>query len=90
MSWACHKPLSRATKSYRVNGPLVLLTASRVTENRQIRKNTKEIWRSELRSGNKIAQKQFIFNRKFYYSTFCMLRIGSFGPPIRIKYKLEY
>ena len=67
----------------------MLLTASRVVENRQIRKSTKEILRSEFRSKNEIGQEKFIFNRKLYHSTFFMPRIGSFGPPIRMKYKLE-
>ena len=39
----------------------MLSTASRVTENRQIRKSTKEILRSEFRSKNKIGQEKFIF-----------------------------
>ena len=67
----------------------MLSTASRVAENRQIPKSTKEILRTEFRSKNKIGQEKFIFNRKLYHSTFFMPRIGSFGPPIRIKYKLE-
>ena len=41
---------------------LVLSTASRVAENGQIRKNSKEISRSEFRSKNKIGQETFIFN----------------------------
>ena len=67
----------------------MLSTASRVAENRQIRKSTKKILRSEFRSKNKIGQEKFIFNRNLYHSTLLMPRIGSFGPPIRIKYKLE-
>ena len=60
-----------------------------MAENRQIRKSTKEILRSEFRSKNKIGQEKFIFNRKLHHSTFFIPRVGSFGPPIRIKYKLE-
>ena len=67
----------------------MLSTASRVAENKQIRKSTKEILRSEFRSKNKIGQEKFILNRKIYHSTFFMPRIGSFGPPTWIKYKLE-
>ena len=37
----------------------------------------------------KIGQEKFIFNWKLYHSTFFMPIIGSFGSPIRIKYKLE-
>ena len=40
----------------------LVLTASRVAENRQIRKSTKEILRSEFRSKNKTGQQKFIFN----------------------------
>ena len=65
----------------------MLSTASRVAENRQIRRSTKEILRGKFK--NKIGQEKFIFNRKLYHSTFIMPRIGSFGPLIRIKYKLE-
>ena len=66
----------------------MLSTASRVAENRQIRKSlsTKEIMRSEFRLKNKIGQEKLIFNKKLYHF---MPRIGSFGLPIRIKYKLE-
>ena len=67
----------------------MLSTASRLAENRQIRKSTKKILRSEFRSKNKIGQEKFIFNRNLYHSRLLMPRIGSFGPPIRIKYKLE-
>ena len=42
---------------------LVLSTASRVAENRQIRKSTKEILRSEFRSNNKTDQLKFISKR---------------------------
>ena len=41
----------------------LVLKASRVAENRQIRKSTKEILRSEFRSKNKTGQQKFIFNR---------------------------
>ena len=41
----------------------LVLTASRVAENRQIRKSTKEILRSEFRSKNKTGQQKVIFNR---------------------------
>ena len=68
---------------------LVLSTASRVAENRQIRKNTKAILRREFRSKNKIGQEKFTFNWKLYHSTFFMPRISLFGSFIRIKYKLE-
>ena len=67
----------------------MLSTASRVVENRQIRRSTKEILRGEFRSKNKIGQEKIIVNRNLYHSTFIMPRIGSLGPPIRIKYKLE-
>ena len=67
----------------------MLSTASRVAEIRQIRKSTKEILRTEFRSKNKIGQEKVKLNRKLYHSTFFLSRIGSFGPPIRIKYKLE-
>ena len=69
----------------------MMSTASRVAENRQIRKSTKEILRTEFRSKNKMGQEKFKLNRKLYHSTctFFLPRIGSFGPPIRIKYKLE-
>ena len=40
-----------------------VLTASRVAENRQIRKSTKEILRSGFRSKNKTGQQKFTFNR---------------------------
>ena len=63
----------------------MLSTASGVAENRQIRKSTIRKLRSEFRSKNKIGQEKFIFNRKLYHSSFFMPRIGSFGPPIRIK-----
>ena len=41
----------------------LVLTASRVAENRQIRESTKEILRSEFRSKNKTGQPKFIFIR---------------------------
>ena len=66
-----------------------MLTASRVAENRQIRESTAEILRSEFRSKNNTGQQKLIYHRKLYHSTFYMPRIGSFGPFIRIKYKLE-
>ena len=63
----------------------MLSTARRVAENRQILKSTKYILSSEFRSKKKIGQEKFIFNRKFYHSSFFMPRIGAFGSPIRIK-----
>ena len=65
------------------------MTASRVAENRQIHKSAKGIWRTEFSSKNKTSQQKFIFSRWLYHSTIFMPRIGSFGPSIRIKYKLE-
>ena len=65
------------------------LTASRVAENRQIRESTEEIFRSEFRSKNNTGHQKLIYHGKLYHSTFYMPRIGSFGPFIRIKYKLE-
>ena len=66
-----------------------VLTASRVAENRQIRESTEEILRREFRSKNNTGQQKLVYHRKLYHSTFYMPRIGSFGPFIRIKYKLE-
>ena len=66
-----------------------VLTASKVAENRQLRESTEEILRSEFRSKNNPSQQKLIYHRKLYHSTFYRPRIGSFGPFIRIKFKLE-
>ena len=67
--WACH-PITALflqliwhENSIQNYERLLVLTASRVAENKQTRKSTKEILRSEFRSKNKTGQQKFIFNR---------------------------